>query len=231
MLKYTINKDAVVVTSISKAGAEASVTLVHDKGLTKDQTSRTLKTYVKGMASVRAAAATFIDALQQTGKMESFKSGGVITKELLALTRNIEDAIGKEWGFDEATFKSMRSAGQYADTRSLALKCWVHGVAVRQDVDAATGIPVLLTTDAMRKIVAAHRKAPEATAIDDVLDKLEEMLADKPTDIDIVQRRIAKILDHAKSLLDQSAKQDEAKEKAEAVGATITPPVSEPLAA
>lgn len=224
MLKYVLNPTACVVTSVSKTGAEATVTLLHEKGLTKDQTSRTLKTYVKGMSSVRAAAATFIDALQQTGKMDSFKSGGVITKELLALVRNIEDAIGTEWGFDEATFKAMRTAGQYADTRSLALKCWIHGVAVRQGVDAATGIPVLLTTDAMRKIIAAHRKAPEPTAIDDLLDKIEEMLADKPTDLDIVQRRINKMLDHARSLLDQSAKTGEAEEKAKA--ATITEPLA-----
>lgn len=232
-MQYEMSDSGVKVTVTDKQGKMTAVTHAYEKAMDPKQFVQALARAMKAAPSVRQAAVSFIHHIQTTGYLDPWKGGdkhGKVAKELLAKMRDLEDSIGVELGLSAEAIKEMRTPGQYADTRSLALKCWVIGVPLQAGVEKSTGIPNLITVSAMRQIVQANRATPEPTTVGDILDKLEKALEKDPSAAGAVIGRMNTIMSFARSLLDSATKQviDEAAKESEITAPKI-PEVGEAL--
>lgn len=205
-IKYEMKKDGLHVTTSALTGAINTVVIGYDKAMTTKTASQVLSGAVKAASSVRQAALTLIHAIQEKGIISPWLAGGTVTQDFLKKMREAEETVGKEFNLGPDDWTELRKPGQYADTRAQAMKAWSFGVPLKVGLDEQ-GNAILLTTNGLRKIDAAHRKAPEARGVDSYLDALEAYLQENPADVVEVQSRLSSIISKARGLLDSAEKQ------------------------
>lgn len=205
-IAYEMKRDGLHVTTSALTGNINTVVIAYEKAMTVGNAGSALSNAVKSAASVRQAALTLIHAIQERGMITPWKGGGQVVQDFLKKMREAEEIIGVEFGLSKDDWAELRKPGQYADTRAQAMKSWSFGVALKVGLDEA-GIAVLLTTNGLRKINAAHRKAPKVRGVDSYLEALDHYLKENPQDVIEAQARLHKIISDARGLLDAAEKQ------------------------
>lgn len=205
-IKYEMKKDGLHVTTSALTGAINTVVIAYEKAMATKNAGAALSGAVKSAQSVRQAALTLIHGIQERGLIKPWLGGGKVVQDFLKKMREAEETIGLEFGLDKDDWAELRKPGQYADTRAQAMKAWSFGVPLKVGLDAG-GNAILLTTNGLRKINAAHRKAPEEKGVDAYLDALDHYLKENPADYVEAQARLNQIISEARSLLDVAEKQ------------------------
>jgi hypothetical protein len=208
--KCVISDAGLRVTTLSKAGHESTVIIAYDTAMESKTAGRALAGAVKSSASIRTAALSLIHVIQESGMLKPWCGGKAVVQDMLKKMKEAEELIGeREFGLTKQDWAELRKPGQYADTRSQAMKAYANGQTIKVAVDAK-GAAVLLTTNGLRKINASNAKPPEKRDIDDYLDAVADYLEKNPKDAAHAQKRLHQIITAARSLLDSEAKKAEA---------------------